>query len=100
MDETTINDIRQRVARWLKGSLRDKPEDPKTWIFAINVDDVQMLLDLIEGLERQNADLREQLKAHSENALRWWGIGVDEALPGADKTVILRPPERKNPDVK
>lgn len=62
MDETTVQDIRKRVARWQR-DFQHGSESERTWIFAINIDDVNLLLHEIEGMERQIADLHEQLQA-------------------------------------
>lgn len=82
MDETTIKDIRQRVERWQKDCIKDGKESERTWIFAVNIDDVNLLLrtidhlldeqkqaleafrvcnHLIETLRKENEDLRAQL---------------------------------------
>ncbi len=56
MDETTIQDIRHRVTRWKK-EWEDRKDGDRTWIFAVNIDDVELMLAEIERLEKENAAL-------------------------------------------
>lgn len=56
MDKSTISDIRQRVARWQK-----EGEKRENWIFAVNIDDVELLLATIARLEVDNEALRLNL---------------------------------------
>lgn len=59
MDETTISDIRQRVARWQKED-KNGDERLRAWMYAINSEDVDLLLREIERLTKENDELRLQ----------------------------------------
>lgn len=62
MDQTTINDIRQRVTRWQKDAKMNGKESERTWIFAVNIDDVELLLKEIDRLTTWNKNLQTQLE--------------------------------------
>ncbi len=91
MDETTIQDIRQRVTRWKKdwngkGSPVADHEAERAWCFAVNIDDAELLLGEIERLEKENTDLRLQLQQAREHQ---WIVGIDQACPDCDKSRFL-----------
>lgn len=80
MDETTIKDIQTRTQRWEKGMGCGKDSE-RTWIFAVNIDDVNLLLSEITRLTQENTDLRLQLfqaresldeDHHPDGKEKWW----------------------------
>jgi hypothetical protein len=81
MDEMTLSDIRQRIARWQKDwTAKGKPaadkEMERAWSFAVNIDDVELMLAEIERLQQENHELQEMLNDEAMDA----AVDASEAM--------------------